>query len=63
MMSYAVKTHPKYLAFIVLRDLHVLNTYNLFVGKHPLVLCWELFSRLPGFVFVPELLLGLAAIT
>jgi len=61
-MSDAGTTHPKYLALIVLCDLHVLNTYNLFVGKHPLVLFRELLSRLPGFMFVPELFLGLTAI-
>ena len=61
-MSDTGKTHPKYLALIILCDLHVLNTHDLFVGKHPLVLFRELFSRFSGFLFVPELFLRIAEI-
>lgn len=57
-----VKAHPKYLALVIFRYLHVLDTDNLFIGKHSLVLCWELLSRFSGFMFVPILSFALAAI-
>ena len=38
--------HPKDLALIILRDLHVLDADDLLVG-HALVIGWELFPRFP----------------
>jgi hypothetical protein len=55
-----VKAHPEYLALVIFGYLHVLDADNLFVSKHSLVLCRELLSRFPGFLFVPILLFALA---
>lgn len=60
--SDTIKTHPKYLALVVLRYLHVLDTDDLLVSKHSLVLWWELLPRFPGLLLVPILLLTLATI-
>ena len=56
------KAHPKYLALVIFGYLHVLDTDNLFIGKHSLVFWRELLSRFTGFLFVPILPFALAVI-
>ena len=55
-----VTTHPKDLPFVIFRDLHILDTDDLLVCKHPLVLGWELLSGFSGLLFVPVLFLAIA---
>lgn len=54
--------HPKDLALVILRDLHVLDADDLLVGKHALVLGWELFPRFPCFLFIPVFFLSFSVI-
>ena len=51
--------HPKDLALVVLCEPHVLDADNLLVGKHSLVLWWELLSWFPCFLLVPVLSLAI----
>ena len=52
--------HPKDLALIILRDLHVLDADDLLVGKHALVLGWKMFPRFSCFLFIPVFSLRLS---
>ena len=54
--------HSKDLTLIILCDLHVLDADDYLVGRHLLVLCWELLSWFPWFLLVPVLALALPVI-
>lgn len=54
--------HPKDLALVILRDLHVLDADDLLVRKHALVLGWELLPRFACFLLIPVFSLRLSVI-